>query len=226
MILPIKQIQEVLSNYNLGELLKAVHLKKGFANTNFKISTIKGHYLFRIYQQQEVKDIEYEMRVLEILRQSDFPAAYPFRRKDGSYMTKTTLGNVAIYQFIEGHEPEKNPRTVAAIGKTTARLNSLQHPYFDTRPNFINIQKCRTLIPLSKAAPFQYPSIFKLFKKETEALLPHLEIPLPKGLIHSDIFPDNTIFQGDELIALIDFEPVCADHLLFEVCMTIHGFLL
>lgn len=224
MTIPLAEITQILTNYNFGKLLQASSLSKGYANTNYKITTTTGDYLYRIFRQQSGSEIDYEMTVLSILKKHNFPAAFPYARKDGTYITETTEGTVAIYQFIEGHEPEANAETVTAIGKAVAQLNSIKDPYFFKRTNFINSQSCQHLITLFDTAPFQYPNIFSFFKKETEQILPYLNIPLPKGLIHSDVFTDNTIFKKNKLQAIIDFEPVCYGNLLFEVCMTVHGF--
>ena len=224
MSIPTHEIRQVLAHYDFGDLQKASRLSKGFANTNYKITTLQGDYLYRIFRQQDAEAIDYEMTVLSILKKYHFPAAFPYLKKDHTYTTQTPSGRVAIYEFIQGEEPEQNPETVTEIAQAVAKLNSIEHPFFKKRSNFINIQKCQALIPQFATAPFQYPDIFDLFKKETVTLLPYLQEPLPKGLIHSDVFTDNTLFKKNKLQALIDFEPVCYDHLLYEVCMTIHGF--
>jgi Ser/Thr protein kinase RdoA (MazF antagonist) len=48
--------------------------------------------------------------------------------------------------------------------------------------------------------------------------------PLPGGLIHGDVFTDNTLFRDGQLVAILDFEDACEDAFLFDVAMTIHGF--
>ena len=56
-------------------------------------------------------------------------------------------------------------------------------------------------------------------------IIPELRrLDLPAGLVHGDIFPDNTLFQRDQLVAVLDFGQVCRDAFLFDVAMTLHGF--
>ena len=62
------------------------------------------------------------------------------------------------------------------------------------------------------------------FETETNLLEPILNNSLPIGYVHGDIFTDNTIFSGSELIGIIDFEEVCVDQLLFDVGTAIQGF--
>ena len=47
---------------------------------------------------------------------------------------------------------------------------------------------------------------------------------LPRGLVHADLFPENTIFQGGKLAAVIDFEECCIDSFLFDIGTAINGF--
>ena len=42
--------------------------------------------------------------------------------------------------------------------------------------------------------------------------------------MHGDLFPDNTIFREENLVAVLDWEEACVDHYLFDLAMTMHGF--
>ena len=67
--------------------------------------------------------------------------------------------------------------------------------------------------------------MFRFFVEEFEQLRDQIAVPLPGGLIHGDVFPDNTLFRaGGELVALLDFQDAGEDALLFDLAMTIHGF--
>jgi homoserine kinase type II len=46
---------------------------------------------------------------------------------------------------------------------------------------------------------------------------------LPMALIHGDVFFDNVIVQGDQLMAIIDFEEACHYYRSFDLGMVIVG---
>ncbi len=47
---------------------------------------------------------------------------------------------------------------------------------------------------------------------------------LPKGLVHGDVFPDNTILEKDSgEVFVIDFEEVCYNVLVLDLAMTLAG---
>ena len=67
-----------------------------------------------------------------------------------------------------------------------------------------------------------HPFIASL-KSQLESMEPQLNASLPMGLLHGDLFLDNTLFDGDKMLAILDFEEGCYDTLLLDVGMTIIG---
>lgn len=219
-----ESIKRILESYDIGNVIKYQKMLYGFANRNYKLTTSKGNFLFRINVQQDLSSINYEMRVLMELKKIDFPTAYPIIRKDGKYITELEVENVIIYDFIEGEIPRKSAKTVKEIATVSAKLNSFPNWQKYERKNVINIDNCFGLIKKFDSAEHKYPKIFEYFIEQTEFLEKYVQNSVPHGLIHADIFPDNTIFNGDDLLAIVDFEDVCTDALIFEIGMAINGF--
>jgi len=46
----------------------------------------------------------------------------------------------------------------------------------------------------------------------------------PRGFIHSDLFRDNTLFEGDQLNGILDFYELNKDELLFDIAITLNDF--
>ncbi len=221
----IAEISNVCELYGIKKVVEARVLTKGFANHNYKIKTPKGNFFYRVCtQQKDVKNILYEIEILLELKKINFPTAYPIPKKDGSFITGSKNGNILIYEFKEGSHPELNHQTVSEIAKCLAKLNRFKDIEKYPRKNIIHIDYCLELIEQFKTAPFQYPEIYAYFIDQTEYLLKSVSQTLPRGLIHGDVFPDNTLFKNGRLSALIDFEEVCVDNLLMEIGMCINGF--
>ncbi len=220
----LEKIKEILENYKIDDVIKIQRMPHGFANRNYKLATSKSNFLFRINVQQDLSSIKYELKVLNELKTIDFPTAYPILRKDGKYITELGVENVIIYDFVEGEIPRINEKTVKEIAVASAKLNSLSNWQQFERKNTINIDNCFDLIGKFDSAKYKYPKIFEYFTEQTEFLEKYVRSTVPRGLIHADIFPDNTIFNGDKLAAIIDFEDVCTDDLIFEIGMAINGF--
>jgi homoserine kinase type II len=46
----------------------------------------------------------------------------------------------------------------------------------------------------------------------------------PVGFIHSDLFRDNTLFEGDQLRGILDFYELNQDEFLFDIAISINDF--
>ncbi|RLD76659.1 MAG: hypothetical protein DRJ10_13245, partial [Bacteroidetes bacterium] len=219
-----REISNVLKNYNLGTLIKYNSLTNGFANENYRIETGKGVFLYRICKQQSILEIQNEINFLKILKKAKFPAAYPIMRIDDTYICQKAKYPVIIYDFIEGEIPKLNENTVTEIGCAVAKLNLLKGAEVFNSHYIINVQNATELINQFSTAKHPYPQLFRDYSNAIDYLKDKIHDNLPKGFIHADVFKDNTIFKGDKLLAIIDFENFCVDTLLFDVAMTINGF--
>ena len=220
----IVEINNVLANYAIGKAHYINEITSGFANTNFKISTQSGNYLMRFCNEQSLEMVKYEIDLMDTLRKKSFPTAYPILGTNGSFITQTENGNVVIYEFKEGEEPEQNHETVNEIATAIGTLNAIPEWKNHLKQNVVNIDDCLYLIDNFGKQPCQYPAIYKDFEALVHDLTDSLKVELPKGIIHADLFPDNTLFIGNKLNAIVDFEEANVDHLMFDVGMTINGF--
>lgn len=221
---PEKLIKSVLKSYPLGDLKSFEALKQGFANENYKIVTGKGTFLFRISRQQLPENLEKEHMMLEVLKNGHFPTAYPVSDKAGNTLHVVEGLSVSLYDFVEGETPCLNPKTVAEVAGALALLHTTGIEQIPEKQNIIRPEDMEALIREFPDATHPMPDIFAQFKNQWERVRPYLNRKLPTGLIHGDVFPDNTLFAGNKLKAIIDFEEFCIDTLLFDVAMCINGF--
>jgi len=217
-------IQKTLALYDVGALQSILRLKHGFANANYKIITTKGVFLFRIHLQQLSENIEKEHRMLEVLRKERFPAAFPVKDKNGKTWQKVEGEKVSLYDFVEGEIPKLQPETVAEAARTLAQLHTLNTTGVPPKVNSTHPDEVARTRNYFSSATNPLPDIYRRFSGAWEELSPFLEEELPTGLIHSDFFPDNTLFDGNRLKAVIDFEEYAIGTLLFDIAMAINGF--
>lgn len=217
-------INQTIKSFNLGKLLSYKLLTNGFSNENYRIETEKGVFLYRVCKQQSVDELHDELRFLQILKKKSFPTAFPLQQADTTYIYRQNKYPVVIYNFIKGGIPVLNGETVKQVAIENAKLSLLKGSGLFLQKNTINMQAALRIFQQFPEAKHQYPDIFYDFTKAIDYLKDKLPDNLPKGIIHADIFPDNTIFMCGKLQAIIDFENFCVDDLLFDVAMTINGF--
>jgi len=117
-----------------------------------------------------------------------------------------------------------NIETTKEIAKVAVALNLLEIPIFFTQKNWVDIDFCKNVIKKIPDAVYIKPDIFEYFIEQTNYLEKPLSVKLPKGLVHGDLFPDNTMFKGNKLLSILDFEVICIENLLHELGTAINGF--
>ena len=205
-------------------VMRCTRMPSGFANANYRLETSAGVYLLRHRSGLDRSEVEFELDVLDWLQSRRFPAPAAIRFSGGErYLAGPDGSHLVLLEWLEGSEPESSESNVATIAHALGDLHNLQPPSGDwwRRENPIGEKVAAALV---ESLEPDCPQLFRFYAKEFGLIRPRLHAPLPSGLIHGDLFPDNTLFRDDELVAFLDFECACEDTLLFDVVMTIHGF--
>ena len=217
-------IKKKLLHYNYGSYISHENISFGYANENFKVTTTKGSVLFRLYKQQKEDSVKQELLLMHALQKSDFPTAYPLVDNSGAYIHSINNHSCIFSEFIEGVHPSPNQFVVGEIGRAIGTLSILPIKEMYKKTNSISIENCMSFIQEFPNAKYPHPQIFDYFKEQTNFLKDYIKEALPMGIVHGDCFPDNTIFNDNKLIAIIDFEEFAYDTLLFDIGMSINGF--
>jgi homoserine kinase type II len=205
-------------------VLSCQRMSSGFSNSNYRLETSNGLFLLRECTGRDRAGVEYELDVLDWLRSHNFPTSATIRFSDGERWISGPGGSLLVLlEWLDGSEPLSEQESVRAIARTLGDLHQLPAPSSGwwRRENPNGREAAARLL---EAIRPDDPAHFQFFIEEFERLRLRLGEPLPRGLIHGDVFTDNTLFRDGELVAILDFEDACEDVLLFDVAMTIHGF--
>ena len=225
MKLSLAQINKVLENYDLWHAFSKKLLSSWYVNLNYKITTNTWDYVFRVFQRSDINDINYEVRVLNKLKESWFPAAYPVKRLDKNYICRADFWNVVIYNYVVGNEPIASPKVIKDIAKAVWKLHLIKQTH-----DLFHINKKKKVeyfdftIDRIKSAKYQYWDLFEFYKQEADYFKQNLNKKLPVWIIHADIGTSNTIFLESKLMAILDFEEVHIWELLLDIWGVVAGF--
>ena len=226
----LDEARTLAGDYGFGEALGLRPLPEGYANTNYALETSTGTFLYRICRQKSPLEIAAELSVLEHLESRGFKAAFAIRRTDGGAVSSTPSGPVVLYQYIEGDTPELSPQAAAEAARALGELHKIEPPPGFDRLNFVQLKDSQELASrfggdVHGGTVHGDRTILGRFLEQTAILREMLgDEELPRGLVHADLFPENTIFQGGKLAAVIDFEECCIDSFLFDVGTAMNGF--
>ena len=217
-----KELAHIVAQYPIGTALKLEEIPGGFGNSNFKLTTTKGAFLLKICDEKDATELNMQISLLQHLHQHAYPTVYPILTKTQTHLIHETFGSVMLYPFLQGTQPQPSPNTLAQLGEALAKLHRI--PPITGLPRFaMGISQMRPFFQEVQDTEFATHPFVKLLKSELESLEPHINAPLPMGLLHGDLFLDNTLFKGEEMVAILDFEEGCYDTLLIDVGMTIIG---
>jgi len=217
-------VEEALAAYAFGEIYGIAQISQGFANINFRADTQAGRFLVRVCRKQPSENIEKEMQLMETLKKHGFPAAFPVARTDGQLISWTRPYPVVVYTFIDGYHPQPAGDVIPQIAAALAGLHRIPVSETPQKTNAVYPEWCLAQAWAAASEACLDSDTGKMWLAAFEAIAPFLEIALPTGLIHADLFPDNTLFAGGRLAAILDFEEFAIDHFLFDIGMTINGF--
>ena len=216
------ELAHIVAQYPIGTSLKLEEIPGGFGNSNFKLTTTDGEFLLKICDEKDSAELNMQIALLQHLRQYVYPTVYPILTKDQKPLIHETFGSVMLYPFLQGEEPRPSPNILAQLGEALAKLHRI--PPIAGLPRFaMGISQMRPFLEEVQETEFAMHPFVESLKSQLEEMEHLLNAPLPKGLLHGDLFLDNTLFDGEDMVAILDFEEGCYDTLLIDVGMTIIG---
>ncbi len=188
-----------------------VPVAAGTVNTSYVAQLAGGERLFlRLYEDQDVAGARREARLLGTLAARGVPTPSPLSGPTGADAVSVVRGKALVaFPVVEGSTPrqsEVTPSHTHAVGAALARL----HLAVDGLPAPEGRFGVDALVERVRGfARSDSPAVRELapvLERDLLAAQAARALTLPGGLIHGDLFRDNVLFQGDRLVALLDFE--------------------
>ncbi|PIP90508.1 MAG: hypothetical protein COW01_10410 [Bdellovibrionales bacterium CG12_big_fil_rev_8_21_14_0_65_38_15] len=225
--LDIRQAREILKIYRQKELNELIPLSLGISNSNYKVIMDDGEQLLlKVSNDKNQSQLQSEQEILSLLADLKYPYSLrSLNTSDGSSIY--TYGEFfgVIYPFIEGIPPGPSDVTCAEIGKALAKLHLLKfdpsvHQARSHEDVGYGPSKIKEYIHSSKAQAYFVESFKRVFPNGVDHLA---DANLPSGIIHGDLYYDNTLFQNESIAAVLDFEQAGIGEYLLDLGISISG---
>lgn len=218
-------IEKLLENYDVGNVVNCTPLAGGKANSSIVITTERGRFVLSVCDEKNSDEITSLTSILEYLHEHDFPATRIIRTLSARPLIEYDRKPVYLKEYIEGTVIEPlTASMVYQVGVCLARLHSIP-PHPDLLDYFsYGVESFHEVIEMEP--PNNYSA---WLRARSGAINKGCEGNLPRGFIHGDLFADNMLFSGGNLVAFLDFEEACNYFLLFDLgmcatgCCTIDG---
>jgi homoserine kinase type II len=216
------EIEEILSNYNLGKLESFKGIAEGIENTNYFLSVNKKKFILTVYEKRvKSEDLPFFSNLMASLNKANFKCPAPVFNNNNSTITNFNGKKLMIVSFLEGKaKTNLSPANCKAIGIETARMHKLTKNIKIKRQNDLSVNSWRNLFETVKDQCSKlHGDLPKLIEENLNSVEKNWPKDLPKGIIHADLFHDNIFFNKDKFSGIIDFYFSCEDFFAFEIAI-------
>ena len=214
-----------LSIYDLGELKAYAPITTGIENSNYYVTltkdTIDCDYVLTINESLNFEQAPFFSQLLDQLAGRGLTVPAPHRTLDGMSSTVFCGKPTWLFPRLPGSHPDSvSVGQCQVIGAGIAKLHESSQGSKLQREN-----------------PYSSTWIDATYKQNRWRLAVHDQVcfddiaaeyarlqslPLPKGIIHGDLFRDNTLFVDNKLTGIIDFYHACTDYLIQDLAISIN----
>ncbi|MGA6877006.1 homoserine kinase [Acinetobacter sp. AND/436] len=222
--LTLKEVQDFAAPYGL-EVVDLIPIQGGIQNTNYFLVAQDGtHYVLTVFEDMDEQAAGELVPVLEHLGQAGLAVAVPLSYAGKAiHSIKHKPAQIAP-RLIGEHPMPTSIAQVEAIAVAQAKMHVALKD-FPLKRAFVRdhaywLAVSQEIKPsLSEADKVLLSKLLGLYEALT-AIYPDR----PKGFIHSDLFRDNTLFEGDQLQGILDFYELNQDEWLFDIAITLNDF--
>jgi homoserine kinase type II len=221
-----EDLRVFLQAYDVGTPLSFKGIAEGVENSNFYLQTDRGAFILTLYEKRvHEADLPFFLGLMEHLASRGIACPQPVRRNDGANWGTLSGRPVALLTYLNGLSLRTpGPEHCAAAGAALAALHEAGFEFEMYRPNALDLDGWREL---SRAVVHRADTVQSGLRALIESTLDELDTqwphPLPSGIIHADLFPDNVLFMDGHISGLIDFYFACNDAFAYDLAVLINA---
>ncbi|RKG40493.1 homoserine kinase [Acinetobacter rongchengensis] len=222
--LSLKEVQAFAAAYGL-EVIELNPIQGGIQNTNYFIVCADGsQFVLTLFENMDMQAAAELIPVLEYLGQQGLAVPVPLKYSGQSIHTLKDKPAQIAPRMLGQHPMPSTIEQVEQIAIAQAQMHvalqdfPLERKVARDHAYWYNVAK-QIKPTLNAADTALLNNLLGLYEALT-AMYPNR----PKGFIHSDLFRDNTLFEGNTLKGILDFYEMNRDELLFDIAITLNDF--
>ncbi|MDM1018898.1 homoserine kinase [Acinetobacter sp. VNK23] len=222
--LSLEDVQAFAEPYGLA-VIDLIPIQGGIQNTNFfLVDHTQQQYVLTVFEELDAEGAGELVPVLDCLGQAGVPVAVPLKHH-GQAIHSIADKPAQIAPRLMGEHPEQaSIEQVRAIAQAQAKLHlalqdfPLQRDFNRNHQYWSDVAE--QLKP--KMNVEDQDVLAQVFQQFAQITQQHPD--RPSGFIHSDLFRDNTLFEGSQLNGILDFYELNQDEWLFDIAISINDF--
>lgn len=222
--LSLEEVQAFAEPYGLA-VIDLIPIQGGIQNTNyFLVEQSKKQYVLTVFEELDAEGAGELVPVLDCLGQAGVPVAVPLKHS-GQAIHSIADKPAQIAPRLMGEHPEDaSIAQIQAIAQAQAKLHLALQGFplerdFNRNHQYWSEVAAQLKPQMNADDQALLAQVFQQFAQITQQ---HPD--RPTGFIHSDLFRDNTLFEGDQLQGILDFYELNQDEWLFDIAISINDF--
>ncbi|MEL0612454.1 homoserine kinase [Marinomonas arenicola] len=216
-------MKALVADYYLGELVSYQGISGGVENTNYFLNTTTGKYVLTLFEEFEFDEVPYFLDVVAHLKHKGFNVPAALIDIHGERLRVVKDRPAIIVDCFPGEGLESTTvDSCSRMGSALAQLHIAGEDFPEHRESHRGETWWKTT---SQAlAPELEPEQAHLLLSQIDAFDDFVKQhpDLPKATIHGDLFFNNTLFEGDQLSAIIDFYNACHSWVMYDLAIVVN----
>ena len=221
--LTLKEVQDFAAPYGL-KAIDLIPIQGGIQNTNYFLVCEDQQYVLTVFEDMDEQAAGELVPVLKHLGQAGVAVPVPLSHSGKAiHSIKGKPAQIAPRMLGEHPMPATKAQAEAiaiAQAKMHVALKDFKLEREFVRDHAYWYAVAQEIKPTLNAADnVLLGKLLGLYEALTAVYTDR-----PRGFIHSDLFRDNTLFEGDQLNGILDFYELNKDELLFDIAITLNDF--
>lgn len=214
----------LLERYDVGRLVSLKGIAEGVENSNYLLETDRSRFILTLYESRvDPADLPYFHNLLAHLHAAGCPVPRFIDDSEGRWLQDLLGKKACLIEFLPGISvSEPTAAQAIAVGQSLAAMHKAVADFGEVKPNPLGQQSWKPLFDRCDraAANALRDGLADDISAECDWLSAHWPGDLPQGAVHTDLFPDNVLFRGNEVGGLIDFYFACTDFRAYDLAVT------
>lgn len=192
-------------------------------NQNYLVTTSVGDYLFKILINTTLEDVLNGLPFLQRLEEQKFETtAYYLKVPNGQVFYHSPDCDAVVLHRLPGRMPEPSPAISREIGIHLAKLHLISCTGLPEKRHWLDHQ----YLPNALQAAIEMYGAERLSetRKVFASLSAFQPATFPQALIHGDLDTSNCLFEGEQLVAFVDWQEMGVGAALMDFVQTVIGF--
>ncbi|AZN67899.1 homoserine kinase [Acinetobacter haemolyticus] len=222
--LSLDEVQAFAEPYGLA-VIDLIPIQGGIQNTNyFLVDQTQKQYVLTVFEELDAEGAGELVPVLDCLGEAGVAVAVPLKHHGQAIHSIANKPAQIAPRLMGVHPEDATIEQIQAIAQAQAKMHLALKDFPLVRDFNRNHQYWTEVAEQLKPHMNQADQdlLAQVFQQFADITQQHPD--RPTGFIHSDLFRDNTLFEGDQLQGILDFYELNQDEWLFDIAISINDF--